>query len=175
MKTQTTAWTLCYPSSVSEESSGTSMVFQLQRYDDTSAPLTVTFSLSGSATLGVDYLLTGATMLGGGLISVTFPANNYLAQFHVTPTGDTQFELDENLAISIVKQNSYVGEYATLPQTVAVTIADDDPADFGDAPAPYRTLDGGKMGHVMAPRTGSATWHNPRRRVERSAIRHRKW
>jgi hypothetical protein len=122
------------------ESSGTTLTFQVARYGDESTPLAVVMSLGGTATVGVDYTVSGATLLGGGLISITIPANNYLKSFQITPLDDFQFELDETIVVTLVKQSSYVGEYALLPWTGA-TIVDDEPGDFGDAPAPYPTLD----------------------------------
>jgi hypothetical protein len=138
------------------ESSGATLNFGAQRFGDGSAPLTVVMSLSGTATLGVDYTISGATLLGGGLLSITIPAEQSLIYFQITPLDDFQFEADETIIATLVKQSEYIGEYSPVDWASA-TIVDDEPGDFGDAPAPYPTLEteNGPRHGATGPRLGS--------------------
>ncbi|MDV2998669.1 MAG: hypothetical protein N5P05_000275 [Chroococcopsis gigantea SAG 12.99] len=94
------------PASVLENGSN-SIVYTLTRSGTATNPLTVNFSLSGLATLGTDYTVTGATSITGGL-TATFPAGSNTANIVVTPVGDTTIEPDESVILSLSGSTGYV-------------------------------------------------------------------
>ena len=88
--------------------------FQLERTGDASAPLTVGYTVGGTATSGTDY-----TALSG---SVTFAANGSYAEIYVTALFDTDYDPGETVVVSLSAGAGYTaGGSATL------TIVDDTP------------------------------------------------
>lgn len=65
----------------------------------TSSPLTVYYTISGSATMGVDY-----TSLSG---SVTFRADDLTTNIYVYPFADNQIEFDESVTLTLIHTNGY--------------------------------------------------------------------
>jgi hypothetical protein len=65
----------------------------------TSGPLTVYYTVSGSATMGVDY-----TNLSG---SVTFGAGEFSTNISVFPIADNQIEFEESVTLTLVRTNGY--------------------------------------------------------------------
>ena len=102
------------PSSVNED--GTSnLIYTFTRTGDTTNPLTVNYSISGTATNGSDYTLLPT--------SVTFAANSATATVTVDPTPDTIVESDETVILTLASGTGYtVG--TTTP--VTGTINNDD-------------------------------------------------
>jgi hypothetical protein len=89
--------------------------FSVSRTGPTSAPLTVFYAATGSATQGVDYVgLAG---------SVTIPAGASAASVTVTPIDDTVAEGAENVVLSLSANPSYV---VVTPGAAGLQIADDD-------------------------------------------------
>jgi Calx-beta domain len=65
----------------------------------TSSPLTVYYTVSGSATMGVDY-----TNLSG---SVTFRADDLTTNIYIYPIADNQIEFDESVTLTLIHTNGY--------------------------------------------------------------------
>src|SRR5262249_46010449 len=89
--------------------------FTILRAGPTTAPMTVTFTVGGTATNGVDYVLIPG--------SVTIPAGPSSATVTVTPIDDTLAEGSETVVLTLTAGSTYsVGS----PGTATVVIADND-------------------------------------------------
>ncbi|WP_396754587.1 beta strand repeat-containing protein [Microcystis aeruginosa] len=99
------------PSSVTED--GTSnLIYIFMRTGDTTNPLTVNYTVEGTATNGSDYTLLPT--------SVTFAANSATATVTVDPTPDTIVESDETVILTLAAGTGYtVG--TTTPVTGTIT------------------------------------------------------
>jgi Ca2+-binding RTX toxin-like protein len=99
------------------EDGTTNLVYTFTRTGVTSNPLTVNYTLGGTATLNTDYTRTGTTN------TVTFAANSSTATVTVDPTPDTTVESDETVALTLTSGTGY-----TVGTTTAVTgtITNDD-------------------------------------------------
>jgi hypothetical protein len=99
------------PSSVTED--GTSnLIYIFIRTGDTTNPLTVNYSIGGTATNGTDYTLLPT--------SVTFEANSAIATVTVDSTADTIVESDETVILTLATGTGYtVG--TTTPVTGTIT------------------------------------------------------
>lgn len=93
--------------------------FTVSRTGSTTNPLTVNFTVSGSATPGVDYTNIGT--------SVTIPAGSNGATIAVNVIDDANFEGDETVIVSLTPQASYTLGVASA----TITIADNDAAPAG--------------------------------------------
>ncbi len=93
--------------------------FMVYRTGPTGSPLTVSYSLSGTAASG-DYYesLTG---------SVTIPANERYVYIDVTPIDDAAPEIDEYLTLTLLDTANYDLAY---PETGTITLADNDTRTF---------------------------------------------
>ncbi|GBE72959.1 hypothetical protein myaer87_01860 [Microcystis aeruginosa NIES-87] len=102
------------PSSVTED--GTSnLLYIFIRTGDTTNPLTVNYSIGGTAINGTDYTLLPT--------SVTFEANSAIATVIVDPTTDTTVESDETVVLTLASGTGYtIGN----PNAVTGTITNDD-------------------------------------------------
>ncbi|MCP9934861.1 cadherin-like domain-containing protein [Cyanobium sp. Candia 9D4] len=112
------------PGSVTEN--GTSnLVYTFTRTGSTTNPLTVNYSVAGTATNGTDYGLIPA--------SITFAAGSATATVTVDPTGDAVVEADETVSLTLSANAAY-----TIGTAGAVTgtITNDDTAGITVSPAP---------------------------------------
>jgi len=102
------------PSSVTEDGT-TNLVYTFTRSGVTTNPLTVNYTIGGTATNGTDYTSIPT--------SVTFAANSATATVTVDPTADTTVESDETVALTLATGTGY-----TVGTTTAVTgtITNDD-------------------------------------------------
>ena len=98
--------------------------------------LTITLSLGGEAVYGVDYTLQGVENVTATTAQLTFPADSSYASLLVQPVQDSEFELDELVSVEVLDGLNY---RSSIENPQSVLIADDDSADFGDAPYPYPT------------------------------------
>src|SRR6185295_9134150 len=90
--------------------------FLVARTGPTTAPLTVRYTVAGSATPGSDYVaLTG---------SVTIPAGSASATITVTPIDDTLAEADETVIATLTADDAYA---IGTPGAATVTIISNDP------------------------------------------------
>jgi CSLREA domain-containing protein len=90
---------------------------------DTTQPLTVNFSVGGSALKGSDYTTSGADSFGTTSGTVTIPANNTTATVTVDPTADINFEDNESVVLTITSDPIY---NPVSPSSASGTITDDD-------------------------------------------------
>ncbi|WP_287738211.1 Calx-beta domain-containing protein, partial [Microcystis sp. M048S1] len=102
------------PSSVTED--GTSnLIYIFMRTGDTTNPLTVNYSIGGTATNGSDYTLLPT--------SVIFEANSAIATVMVDPTPDTTVENNETVALTLAAGTGYI---IGTTNAVTGTITNDD-------------------------------------------------
>jgi N-acetylneuraminic acid mutarotase len=114
-------------SSASEPGSNTGK-FTFTRTGSTSAPLVLTYNISGSAANGSDYNTIAS--------SITIPAGSSSATLTITPKDDAFVEGSENVTLALKSSSSY----ALGTSSASVTIADNDiPATTGDWPASWST------------------------------------
>ncbi|WP_272481214.1 beta strand repeat-containing protein, partial [Microcystis aeruginosa] len=101
------------PSSVTEDGT-TNLTYTFTRSGVTTNPLTVNYTIGGTATLNTDYTRTGTTN------TVTFAANSTTATVTVDPTADTTVESDETVILTLASGTGYtVG--TTTPVTGTIT------------------------------------------------------
>jgi Domain of unknown function (DUF4114)/Metallo-peptidase family M12B Reprolysin-like/Calx-beta domain len=110
------------PASVQEDGT-TNLVYTFSRTGDTTTPLTVTYNVNGTATLGTDYTPIGAdsfTATGG---AITFAAGSSTAILTLDPTADTTIESNETIGLTLANAANYL----VLTSTTAIgTIVNDD-------------------------------------------------
>ncbi|HEX6975668.1 MAG TPA: LamG-like jellyroll fold domain-containing protein, partial [Vicinamibacterales bacterium] len=97
---------------------GDTGAFTFSRTGDTTAALTVSYTVSGTATGGSDYTALSST--------VTIPAGAASAAVGLTPMNDTIVETSESVIVSVSSTSSY---QAGSPASATVMIADDDVSD----------------------------------------------
>jgi uncharacterized protein YkwD len=97
---------------IAENASG-ALLFTFTRTGPTWAPLTVAYTVAGTATLGTDYQGISPT---GALKSVTFRAGASRATVAVDPTADTTVESPETVSLKLAATNGTI-----LGTTGAVT------------------------------------------------------
>lgn len=106
------------PDAVSEDGSA-NLVYTFSRSLTTANPLTVNFTVSGTATNGSDY--SGLT--AGSSQSVTFAANAATASVMIDPTADSNIEADETVSLLLGPGTDYdIG----TSNAVTGTITNDD-------------------------------------------------
>lgn len=106
------------PGSVSEDGSST-LVYTFSRSLITANPLTVNFTVTGSATNGSDY----SGLLAGSNQTVTFAADAATASVVIDPTADSSVEADETVSLILASGPGY-----SIGSTSAMTgiISNDD-------------------------------------------------
>lgn len=103
------------------EDGNANLVYTFSRTGITTNPLTVSYTLGGTATLGTDYTgiaSTSATKM------ITFAAGATTARVTIDRTADTIIEPDETVALTLVADASYT---IGTPGAVVGTITNDDP------------------------------------------------
>ncbi|GBD53519.1 hypothetical protein NIES298_40660 [Microcystis aeruginosa NIES-298] len=101
------------PSSVTEDGT-TNLVYTFTRSGVTTNPLTVNYTLGGTATLNTDYTRTGTNN------TVTFAAGSSTATVTVDPTADTIVESNETVILTLAAGTGYtIG--TTTPVTGTIT------------------------------------------------------
>ncbi|WP_369751913.1 Calx-beta domain-containing protein [Microcystis sp. T1-4] len=116
------------PSSVIEDGRTELLIYTFTRTGPTTNPLTVNYSIGGTATNGTDY-----NPLPTGII---FAANLATATLIVLPTPDTIIEPDETVALTLTSETGYtVGTTTAVTGTIkdndvpSITLAVDDDDD----------------------------------------------
>jgi hypothetical protein len=130
------------PSSVNEDGTA-NLVYTFTRSGVTTNPLTVNYTLGGTATLNTDYTRTGTTN------TVTFAANSSTATVIVDPTADTTVESDETVALTLATGTGY-----TVGTTTAVTgtITNDDLPSITLAVSPTSVTEDGTSNLALSDR-----------------------
>lgn len=89
--------------------------FTFTRTGDTTSPLTISYTIGGTATNGADYSMIADT--------VTIPADENSTVITITPADDALAEGDETVMLTLIDGAAYdVG----LPDTATITITDND-------------------------------------------------
>jgi len=112
-------------------------VFQLARSGDASASLAVSFSLTGSATYGVDY---------DSPTSVTFPGGHATVNVTLTPKTDSLVEDNESATLTVTAGAGYnlgspssatvnIADHVVVPTGPVVTVVATDPLAAEDMSA----------------------------------------
>ncbi|WP_044000192.1 Calx-beta domain-containing protein, partial [Microcystis aeruginosa] len=104
------------PASVTEDGT-TNLVYTFTRTGVTTNPLTVNYTLGGTATLNTDYTRTGTTN------TVTFAAGSATATVTVDPTADTIVESNETVILTLAAGTGYT---VGTPNAATGTINNDD-------------------------------------------------
>jgi hypothetical protein len=102
------------PNAVAEDGAA-NLIYTFTRTGDLGSPLTVNYSINGSATSGNDYAAVGT--------SVTFAAGSATAVVTVDPTADTTVEPNETVALTLATGSGYT---IGTPGAVTGTITNDD-------------------------------------------------
>ena len=102
------------------EDGAANLVYAFTRTGSLSTPLTVTYGVGGTATLGTDYSGIAATPASK---SVTIAAGSATATVTVDPTADTEVEPDETVALTLQSGTGYAVGTAGA---VVATIQNDD-------------------------------------------------
>ena len=105
------------------EDSGTSIGYTFTRTGVLTNPLTVAFSVNGTAAFGTDYTQTGATTFANSVGTVTFAANSATAVVSITPSLDSTVEPDETVLIGLTAGAGY---NVVSPSIATGTILNDD-------------------------------------------------
>ncbi len=112
------------PSAVLEDS-GQPLRYIFERDGADTLPLTVNFAVSGTATLGTDYVQTGAATFTATAGTVLIPVGVSTATVTIQPLADNVVELDETVVLTLTSGSGYlVGE----PSAAIGTILNDDSA-----------------------------------------------
>jgi Ca2+-binding RTX toxin-like protein len=111
------------PLTVTEDGT-TNLTYTFTRAGVTTNPLTVNYSVGGTATLGVDYAQTGAASFTATTGTVTFAAGATTAVVTIDPTTDTVFETDETVALTLTNGTGY--SLLATNQAAIGTITNDD-------------------------------------------------
>ena len=123
---------------------GANGTFRFARTGSTSQPLTLNYSIAGTATVEVDYVrLQGASAFSPLYSSITIPANKLFVDVPVTAMQDNVVDRNETVTATIANGTGYtVGSQAT-----ALVVISDDPPSLSisssqDAIEPYTDDDG---------------------------------
>ena len=104
--------------------SGTNLDFTFTRVGDTSATLTVNFTVGGTATFNTDYEHeSGADTFTAINGTVTFAAGSATAGVSVDPTQDSAVEPDETVILTVAAGTGY---NIASPDSATGTIENDD-------------------------------------------------
>ncbi|HXM49891.1 MAG TPA: Calx-beta domain-containing protein, partial [Pyrinomonadaceae bacterium] len=141
------------PASVAEDGA-TNLVYTFMRNGVTSGPLTVNFSVGGTANFGAspnDYTQTGATSFTPTTGTVTFVAGSSTAAINVNPEADSTIEPDETVVLTVTSGGGY---NISSPASASGTITNDD-ADVSVAVSPASVAEDGATNLVYTfSRTG---------------------
>ena len=111
--------TVAASTATASETGPTNGAVTVTRSGDLSAPLTVAYTVSGTATAGSDYVaLPGVVTLDVGVASVVIP---------VVPIDDTLVESNETVVVTLAASTAYLP--GSGPATVTIT-SNDQPADL---------------------------------------------
>ncbi len=106
------------------EDGATNLVYTFTRSGATTSPLTVNFTVGGTA-VSSDYSQTGAATFGATSGTITIGTGSSTATLTINPTADAVVELDETVQITLAAGTGYTVNTATA---VTGTISNDDAA-----------------------------------------------
>jgi Ca2+-binding RTX toxin-like protein len=136
-----------------DEDGATNLVYTFTR-SDSSGPLTVNFSIGGTATFSADYAQTGAATFTPPTGTVTFADGSLTATVTVDPASDLTVEPDETVILTVTAGTGYT---VGAPASATGTITNDD-TDVSVAVSPLSTAEDGAGNLVYTfTRTGVTT------------------
>lgn len=91
-----------------EEGGTALMEYTFTRDGGLGTPLTVYFSVSGTATFDVDYFASNADTFDTGAGSVTIPAGSATATVEIIPIADTEIESEETVHLNVLVGPQYL-------------------------------------------------------------------
>jgi hypothetical protein len=140
------------PASVSEDGSA-NLVYTFTRNGITTGPLTVNFSVGGTATLASDYTQSGAATFTATSGTVTFGAGNTTATVTVDPTTDAVFEPNETVILTVTAGAGY---NVASPSAATGTINNDDAGGgiIRFSSATYNTTESSGVVQITVERVG---------------------
>ncbi|TWT78378.1 FG-GAP repeat protein [Posidoniimonas polymericola] len=115
------------PSAVVEDST-LGIVIRVEVGSASHRGINVELALSGTATLGEDYLIEGASVSSPAVIATEIPAGSPFVEIVIRPIEDSVVELAESIIVDLLGQPG---------RAAGVILCDPDIADYGDAPFPY--------------------------------------
>src|SRR5204863_122617 len=110
------------PASVAEDGAA-NLIYTFTRSAASATPLSINFSVSGTATFGIDYTQSGASTYTATNGSVTIAAGATTATVTIDPTADADAEPDETVILAITSATGYT---PGAPATARGTISNDD-------------------------------------------------
>ncbi|MSU64036.1 MAG: hypothetical protein EXS31_16860 [Pedosphaera sp.] len=127
------------------ELGGNDAYFTISRTGSTSAPLTVSYTVGGTATMGTDYLpITPANTVPIG--QVTIPAGQSSAIIAVKPIDDALVEGIETVILTL----NASANYTTLTGSATIEILDDEDSSGRLLREVYRDIPGGSIADLVA-------------------------
>ncbi|MGE5655863.1 MAG: S8 family serine peptidase [Actinomycetota bacterium] len=125
--------------------------FTITRTGSTAQPLTVTYAVGGTATLGSDYIDIDITRSVNITGSVTIPAGASSVKIPISPINDSIDEGDETVEVILAADSNYkVGSQSSAQ----VTIEDDDESIVTIAATDPNATEDGNAGQFIVTRTG---------------------
>lgn len=110
-----------------DENSPTNIIYTFTRTGSITNPLTIYYSVGGSATLNVDYVISGDNSSATATDrEVTIGAGESSVEVTVNPTGDTTFEDDESVSFTLKADATYLA--ATTVPVYSGILNDDNPS-----------------------------------------------
>ena len=140
------------------EDSGVRATLTFERLPTLLEEQTVFFSIAGTAVEGTDFHVAGAASWNSNQGSITFLDGERTAELILTALPDSVAELDKMLSIyAILPSEVGLPEVVSNPFAVEITLVDDEPVDFGDAPDTYQTTEasGGALHGNTGPSLGA--------------------
>ena len=119
------------PASVAEDAGAP--VFTFTRNGSTALPLTVNFTVGGTAAFGSDYSQSGADSFTASSGTVTFAVGASSATVTLDPTADTTVEPDETIALTLAAGSGY--QVATQNAAMGTIVNDDTDVSVAVSPA----------------------------------------
>jgi serralysin len=110
------------PSSATEDGAP-NLVYTFTRNGATTGPLTVNFSVAGTAAFNTDYTQTGAAIFNASSGTITIGAGDSTAAITVNPSLDTVAETDETVVLTVTAGTGY---NVASPAAASGTITNDD-------------------------------------------------
>lgn len=105
------------------ENTNTKFAFTFTRNGDITLPLTVNFSVGGTAEFNTDYTQSGAATFNNTSGTILFTANTPTSILFISPIDDTTSENNETVIITIQPGSGYA---IATPSPVICTILNDD-------------------------------------------------
>ena len=101
------------------------ITYTFTRSGDATNPLTVAFTVTGSASFDSDYTQTGASSFTATAGSITFAAGSSTASITIDPLDDLSVEHNESIVLTLLPDSAYAIGTA---DPVAAIISNDDTA-----------------------------------------------